>query len=137
MNIIKAVNAVGNKFLYRPDKYLVFDHWSVMVEKEGILTGDCDDFALTSIWYSCDKNLLKFIFWALLLHKYKFWYAKTKNGEGHLVGSYNSLFFDNWTKQPLPKEQFLAKTGHNLKFFFPSPLILIQLLMGSITRYFK
>lgn len=136
MNIVDAVKYVGEKFVYRTDPKL-FDYWTVMEERQGQMRGDCDDFALTSIWLACDSNFFKFIINVMLLHKYRFYFSKTQTGGKHIIGYASGLYFDNWTKEALPKEEFLAKTGHKICFFFPSPMIVISLILGFLLRFRK
>lgn len=136
MNIVDAVKYVREKFIYRTDPKIL-DYWTVMPERNGRMLGDCDDFAITAIWLTCDRNLFKFIVNVMLLHKYRFYFAKTRTGERHLVGYASGLYFDNWTKSALSKEEFLAKTGHKIYFFFPSPIMLLPLLSGFILRFRK
>ena len=139
MKIEDAVSEVARKFSYTADQPILslFDHWMVMKEDDGWLSGDCDDFAVTALWKRCDESLLKFILNVMILHKYRLYFAKTHSGERHIVGYADGLFFDNWTKQPLPKEEFLNITKHRIWFFFPSPFMTAQLLLGLIMRNVK
>ena len=134
MDVKQAVRDVASKFVYREDKRIIVDHWSVMKERDGKLYGDCDDFALTVIWKTCDENILKFFWYVMILHKHRIYHAKTHDGAGHAYGYADGLYFDNWTLEALPKEEFFAKTKHRSKFFFPSPFMIVQLLVGLFTR---
>lgn len=134
MIITDAVNYVGKRFQYRNDPKF-FDYWFVMREIDGIMKGDCDDFAITSIWKACDENIFKFIMKVFILHQYRIYFAKTVNKQKHAVGYAQGLWFDNWTKQALPKQEFLNKTGHKIYFFFPSLLMIFPLFLGLFLRY--
>ena len=132
MKIYDAVKYVSEKFVYLSDKKMVaFDAWFVMPERpDGKLKGDCDDFALTCIWLACDRNIFKFILNVLILHKYRFYFSIAANGEKHLIGYAQNCWFDNWSLEALPEDQFFKKTKHKKLFFFPSPTVLIFMVFG-------
>ena len=130
------IDAMRPKFSYKADTFRFFDWWVVMKEKEGILYGDCEDFSLTAIWKLCNCSVLTFLWKVIISHQYRIYFCKTKNGVNHAVGYANDLWFDNWTLKALPKSEFLKKTGHNVYFFIPSPLILFNMILGSIARLF-
>lgn len=132
MDVKQAVLKVANKFRYLADKKAILgDRWFVMREKQGILAGDCDDFALTTIWEICDRSLVKFILNVILLHRYRMYFCITSTGEPHIVGYAKGLYFDNWTKQAMPKNQFIEHTKHTIKLPYPSPIVLWFMLLGS------
>lgn len=136
MSISNIVKEVGQKFQYKSDPRFL-DYWSVMKEDDGKLIGDCDDFALTSIWRLCGENIIIFILNVMILHRYRIYFAKTVTGEKHAVGYANGMYFDNWTREALPKDQFLARTRHKLYFFFPSPFMVLPLVFGFILRLIR
>ena len=136
MEVKEAVKYVADRFSYRADPK-VFDYWSVMLERNKVMTGDCDDFALTSIWKICDKSILKFIVNVMILHRYRIYFSKTMRGGKHAVGYANGLWFDNWSKEALPEEEFLQRTKHTVHFFFPLPLMILPLFLGLFARYRK
>ena len=114
MDILEAVTAVGAKFVYRKDRIPIFDSWRVMKDKGGIYVGDCDDFSITCFWH---------------LH-----YVKSINDGGHLVGSFQGQWFDNWTKKPLPKADFFRVTKHRYRSIIPGPLVAVYLLLGLVFK---
>lgn len=136
MNIVDAVRWVGQRFVYMYDKKLPFsDAWFVMPDRhDGKLRGDCDDFSLTCMWLACEQSIWKFIWRVLIIHSYRFYFSKAPNGENHLVGFADGLWFDNWTREALPKEEFLSRTGHKILFFYPNISILIFMFFGSFFR---
>lgn len=136
MDIKSAVDYVSKKFVYLADKKMIYsDAWFVMPERsDNTLRGDCDDFALTCIWLACDKNIFKFIWYVLIVHKYRLYFSVSPNNERHLVGYAQGLWFDNWSLEALPKEKFLAKTKHKVYFFFPNITILIFMFFGLFYR---
>lgn len=133
MKIQEAVAHVRSKFHYRKDPRLL-DYWGIMKEKDGVMQGDCEDFSLTSFWKACDENLLKFILKVFILHQYRIYFSLTHEGERHAVGYADGLWFDNWTREALPKEEFLERTKHRVYFFFPSILIIFPMLLGLLVR---
>jgi hypothetical protein len=139
MKIQEAVEYVRQRFSYTSDQNIfgIFDHWSVMREQNGKMYGDCDDFALTSIWKACDSNILTFFVNVFILHTYRIWFVTTRTGGKHAVGYANGLYFDNWTKKAVSKEEFLERTGHKFWFFWPSPFLVFPLLFGVVMRHFK
>lgn len=134
MNILDAVEYVGKRFQYKNDPKIL-DYWFVMREIDNVMRGDCDDFAITSIWKACDENIFKFILKVFILHQYRIYFAKTVKNEKHAVGYAQGLYFDNWTREALPKQEFLNKTRHKIYFFFPSPLMILPLILGLFLRY--
>jgi hypothetical protein len=133
MNIKEAVSYVGSRFRYKRDPHL-FDHWYIMKERDGVMQGDCEDFSLTSFWKACDENFLKFFLKVFVLHQYRIYFSKTKNGEKHAIGYADGLWFDNWTREALSEEEFLRRTGHKIYFFFPSVFMILPLLLGLFAR---
>lgn len=134
MDIKEAVKEVALRFEYKEDNKFI-DTWSVMREKRGKLKGDCDDFALTCVWYACDRNIFKFIWHVLILHRYRFYKCKTYKGVNHLIGYAQGKWFDNWTLEALDKDQFLVRTQHQVRYFYVLPIMWLQLVLGIFARY--
>jgi len=135
MDIKTAVHHVHSKFNYLADKKLyIGDGWFVMPERNQKMFGDCDDFAITSLWLACDENIFKFILNVFILHRYRLYHSKTVDGEAHIIGYAQGLWFDNFTGEALPEKQFFEKTKHKKWFFYPSPYILWFMLLGLFVR---
>jgi len=135
MKIQEAVKLVASKFLYTPDNHKWFDRWRIMKEdSDGKLRGDCEDFSLTAMWYACDKSLLTFLWKVVITHQYKLYHCKTYANERHAIGYAEGLWFDNWTKEALPKQEFLGHTKHQIKYWYPIPLMIVPFIVGHITR---
>jgi hypothetical protein len=131
MNIKESVQAVASKFVYEADTDKFVDSWEIMQEnQEGKMLGDCDEFSLTAIWYACDQNWVKFILNVFILHRYRFYFCKSSNGN-HVIGYAQGLYFDNWTKEALPKQEFLDKTKHEILFPYISPWIMMYMLKAK------
>ena len=135
MNIKEAV---ASKFEYREDPDFLFDYWYVMKDRNGKYKGDCEDFSLTVFWELSGKNLGRFLWNLLVTHKYKIHFVKTKHtNAGHLVGEYDNLFFDNWTLEELPKDEFYKRTQHIHQWRHVAPTMIVYLILGFIYRTFK
>lgn len=127
MNIEEAVAKIGIRFRYKSDKKTVIDSWRAMEpEEDGHMYGDCDDFAITSLWYHADRNKWKFALHVLITGKYKLYKCTTATGVDHIIGSVGDLYFDNWTRAALPKDKFFAATGHKIDYrvWFPLPMLI-------------
>ncbi len=132
-----AVQQVSSKFKYRKDPDFILDYWYVMRERNNQLQGDCEDFTLTTFWYLSNKNILVFLWHLFITHKYKVYLCKTFNNGSHAVGAFGDLYFDNWTLEALPREEFIKRTRHTgftrcLFIHYPLPM-----LLGFIVRWFR
>lgn len=110
MNIKEVVKSVADKFEYVADSKFPIDQWFVMREKNGKLHGDCDDFAITCLYYY--YGFWGFIWNVCITHKGKLHRFKTSDGQFHVGASVDGLWFDNYTLQAVPKSQFFKLTGH-------------------------
>lgn len=127
MKIEDAVALIGSKFTYKTDKKSVIDSWRAMeVESDGHMYGDCDDFSVTSLWYHADRKKWKFALHTLITGKYKLYKCTTSVGVDHIVGAVGDLYFDNWTRVVMPKDEFFRVTGHKVDFrvWFPLPMLI-------------
>jgi hypothetical protein len=128
MNVIEAAKFVGSRFKYTSDPKSIFDPWFVMRERNGIMRGDCDDFTLTVIWYVCDQNIWKFIWNVMILHKYQM--HRVRATGYHLVGTAEGLWFDNFTREAMPRDEFFARTKHRHLYIYPSFVMIFPLIAG-------
>ena len=108
----------------------MFDSWRVMKDKDGVMAGDCDDFAITCFWHYSGENLIKFLWNLLVTHNYRLYRAKTIKGQYHVVGAVDGQWFDNWTYEPLSKNEFLYQTKHTILHIYPSPVTAFYMLIG-------
>lgn len=130
MTLQNAIKSVSARYQYQRESGLG-DRWRIMkARKNGMLHGDCEDFALTALYRHL--GLLGFILQVLILHRGRIWYVKTAQGGGHAVGEYKGLWFDNWTHRTMSKDLFFAETGHRRRFPYPAPWIVFNLLTGKI-----
>jgi hypothetical protein len=88
------------------------DQWRVLTpDADGKFRGDCEDFALSVLYYViCHESWLKF-WWLLLTGKAKLCYVMTKNDVGHAVLRYDDMYIDNWTKDWVHKA-YMKSLGH-------------------------
>lgn len=132
-----VVEEIGRKFVYLADKPLFLgflDRWNVMKpDSAGILHGDCDDFSTTSLWHLCDQSLWKFIWNVLILHRGRYHWMRTMDGELHIAASVGDLWFDNWTRRAVPKAEFFEYTGHKHLCVIPGFIAIFPLIFGWIT----
>lgn len=130
MNIKDCAKYVGERFVYRYDPKIL-DFWSVMSEKEdGKMYGDCEDFSLTTFWLHSNKNIFLFLFRLLITHQYALYHCVTVKGEKHAIGSYDGLWFDNWTREAVTKEVFFERTKHRIRFRMINILMILPLTLG-------
>ncbi len=134
MTIQTITTDVAKKFQYKKDSIKIFDSWRILDIDQDTISGDCEDFSLTVIWNACGRNFLKFVLFVLILHKYRIHRVVDKNGESHAVGEVDQLWFDNWTMKALPKDQFFLETKHTYKHIYPSPLIILYMLIGLVIK---
>lgn len=130
MNIKEAVEYVGKRFVYEADPKVIGDTWHVLPLKDDKFTGDCDDFAMTSLWYISDQKWTRFLYHLLITHKYEIYRCKTVNDGWHIISCVDDLWFDNWTRRALPKDEFFARTKHKIKMRYFSPIIIWFLIVG-------
>ena len=98
MNPHDAVKKVNNFFVYKSDleNYNFYEVWDVLDEDT---PGDCEDYALTVLWYISDQSKLTFLYNLLLNPKCSIWMVKIKaTGQYHAVLRYKNLYVDNITK---------------------------------------
>jgi hypothetical protein len=122
---------LAKNFEYKADGKL--DNWRIMSKDN--LKGDCDDYAVTSLYVLSNHSLIKFWF-NILIFRAIFWYTKSPTGGPHLVLQFKDKYIDNWDKKLLPKSEF-DKAGY--KFVFPLILFFppIKMAIGVLTRLYE
>jgi predicted transglutaminase-like cysteine proteinase len=135
MELNEAIRKVNERFRYEADKNFILDSWSTLREDGEFLKGDCEDYAIQTLWYLNDCSLWKFIKNVIILHKHRMYYVKAipDNG-GHAVANVGNLWFDNWTKEALPKDEFFDRTKHKKWFMYPMPLMVPFFIYGLLKR---
>ena len=93
-------------YRYDPTGY---DCWKIMKPVNGRFKGDCEDYALSILYYViCNESL--FAFWyQLIFGKAKIHYVD--NNGGHAVLQWDGNYIDNWTKDWVSREH-MESLGH-------------------------
>lgn len=114
---------------YRSEKG---DQWRILKQdSDGLMRGDCEDYALSVLYYViAEKSLFKF--WLLLLSRAKICYVR--NNGGHAVLQYKGQYIDNWTMQWVSKKEMEA-LGH--KFHWLQYTWLAVAIKMLFTKVFK
>ena len=109
------------------------DMWRVLkLDKLGMYRGDCEDYALSVLYYViCQKSWLRFWF-LLLMFEAKLCYVTTKNGGGHAVLRFGEMYIDNWTQDWVSKAQMkeLGHQFHDWKFI--PTTVAIKMVMAKL-----
>ena len=95
----------NNHYSYKYDPS--YDHWRILPAND--LSGDCEDFALSVLYYViCNESL--FAFWyQLIFGQAKIHYVD--NNGGHAVLQWDGNYIDNWTKEFVSREH-MESLGH-------------------------
>ena len=118
MNIKTAVYYVASKFNYLADKKLyIGDGWFVMPERNQKMFGDCDDFAITSLWLACDENIFKFILNVLFFTIIDSITARLLMAKRTLLGMRKDCGSIISLVKPFQKNSFLQKPNTKSCFF--------------------
>ena len=107
-----------SNFIYKSDG--VFDSWRVL--KGNPKEGDCDDYAITTI-YENEGRVVR----PLLTGKYKIYLVIVPStGNKHVVLRHGDQYIDNITQKwgSKPDYKFIAR--------FPIPIIISKLLLGKV-----
>ena len=103
-NVVKDIMLVT--FSYKRDKV---ESWDIL--RDGTSRkGDCEDFALTTLWLLADKSMVKF-WWYLVSFQAVIWYVKAAgSGEGHAELWFRGEWIDNihptWSDKAQNKKVF-------------------------------
>lgn len=125
---LKDFNTLYN-YKYDPDGR---DLWRVIKPVEEVYRGDCEDYALSVLYYVvCKESWLKF-WWMLFTFSAEICGCKTEAG-GHAVLRVGNMYIDNWTKEWVDRAH-MESLGH--KFWSWNYTILpttvgIKMLLGK------
>ena len=124
-------------FKNRKDDRNVFtnDQWHIMQKKNGVYTGDCEDFALTAL-YKMTGNLWGF-WWALVFGDAKIIHCKVQD-EGHAVLRYEGRYIDNIQRRWTTKTH-LKNYGYTFKWYYGYmfPQVALKMLANKIYKVFS
>lgn len=135
MTLDQAIAHVNQRFRYTADPRSFFtDYWFVMQDRDGVMQGDCDDYAITVLWLLCGGSFWQFVWNVLVLHQYRLHRVRTRNGEYHVVTQVGNTWYDNWTRRAVSREQLFAETGHQYAMWYVSPVIAWFMTWGWLRR---
>lgn len=113
--IYEALSIVNSNFIYKKD--IGLDKWKIL--NDGNWSGDCEDYAITTIWLYSDKKWTTFL-WNLISFKFVIWYCVLPNGLAHAATKFDGKYFDNIQAGLVSKE-----TLEQYDFYFPIPFPVI------------
>lgn len=121
--------SLNGRFTYRSDKG---EKWRIM-DGDGPVAGDCEDYSLTLIWLCEGQSLLRF-WWALITFKYLLWYCLSPGGAGHaVVWCRGRGWTDNIQQQMVSRRNLKAK-GYRLRFPYLFPFVALKFLLRPLLR---
>jgi len=122
---------LAKHFKYTSDGKL--DNWRIMPMED--LRGDCDDYAVTALYLSCNGSLLQFWF-KLITFQAILWHTKSPAGGGHLVLWLRGHgYIDNWDRKWVSRN-YMRRAGY--KFLFPwlAPFVAMKMFFGILKRVY-
>ena len=129
MNHYTANDIVSENFIYKKDSinYKFYDVWNVA--GPGWI-GDCEDYALTVLWYMSDQNVFKFFYNLMINPSVTIWYVTIKSsGSGHAILRYNDEYVDNIQRKWFSKN-WDCYSRYDFKFPLIPPLIAVKMVMS-------
>ena len=123
----------NNLYSYKYDAF-GRDSWRVLrLDELGQYQGDCEDYALSVLFYViCKKSWLRF-WWLLITFQAELCGCDTKGG-GHVVLRYGDMYIDNWTKAWVELED-MQELGHEFwpwyKTIIPTT-VAIKMVMAKL-----
>lgn len=100
------------------------DRWAVLSQPdhEGYFRGDCEDFALTTLWLMCGKSWLK-LWLSVVMCRAVIWHCRW-DGEGHVALWVRG---HGWIDNIHP--WWSEHKKHRLSFPYVAPLLALVLLL--------
>lgn len=77
----RDIDDLNDRFKWTADGKV--DSWRVL-QGQGKLRGDCDDYALTALFIHCDYSWF-ILWWRVLTFQSMIWLTRTKGGELHAM----------------------------------------------------
>jgi|TARA_R110002110_G_scaffold42549_14_gene133418 hypothetical protein len=115
----KALTDVVESFTYMsdPEQFGQAEAWYIMKEKP--YTGDCEDFALTTLYNICNRKVVLMLA-SIFVGRSKICFTKSPSEGGHAVLRHRGMYTDNWQKEWLTKQDYLDKgyTFHPFLFWW-------------------
>lgn len=120
---LETVDDLRHRFVYKGDGRL--DTYRIL-QNDGPLCGDCDDFAVTALWLAEGKSMKNF--WkALNLRRAVLWRVKGSGFASHIV-LYHRDF--GWIDNQYPR--WSPTKHHTLRFPVPVTLVAAKLVLGTL-----
>jgi len=115
-------------FLWESDGKL--DSYHIMEpESNGVLRGDCDDYAATLL-YRLSRGRMKTFWWSLVTRKAKFWMVRDPRGGLHITLEIKGVgHTDNQKSRWTPTEDM-----HKTLYRVPVPMVALKMLIGKFDR---
>lgn len=127
----KHIKRLNSTYMYVYDtKVYGFDKWRIM--KEEPYLGDCEDYALTLLWFLSGKSMWNF--WKnLFLGRAKIQRVLTKDGTGHVVLKIGDLYADNWTREFVSWSK-MEEIGHKKFYWHYIPIEVVYKMTVSLLK---
>ena len=110
------------------------DLWRVIKPVEEVYRGDCEDYALSVLYYVvCKESWIKF-WWMLFTFSAEICGCKTKTG-GHAVLRVGKMYIDNWTKEWVDRDH-MKGLGHDFRPLYLTILpttVAFKLLLAKVS----
>ena len=126
MNHYKKLVELKRRFAYRPDGRL--DTWRILGNEE-IVSGDCDDFAVTISYIYSNSGLLR-MGWNLLTFQHTFWLFRTRSGFHVCLYVRKLGWVDNIQKTIFTE----LPDGYKKLVPYPLPIVLFKMLIGKFIK---
>jgi hypothetical protein len=117
------IDDLADRFLWESDGK--FDSYRILDAAVGPLKGDCDDFAVTALWITEGRSMLRF-WWALISCRAVIWYVKGTGFASHVVLWHRK---HGWIDNQNPT---WGANRDKLRFPLPFPLVALKMLLGRI-----
>jgi len=109
------------------------DMWRVIKPVEEVYRGDCEDYALSVLYYVvCKESSIKF-WWMLFTFSAEICGCDTRNG-GHAVLRAGGMYIDNWTKEWVDRDH-MEGLGHTFWPWYKTILpttVAIKMVMAKL-----
>lgn len=115
-----TLDDLNKRFVWTQDHWV--DSWHIM-QGDGPLRGDCDDYACTALYVVCGENIFKFWF-MLLTFQAVIWFVYSPDGGRHVaLWVRGKGWIDNWYTSFGPLK-------HTKRFPAIMPIPVIKLFLG-------
>jgi hypothetical protein len=118
-----SLSSVKRFFRYQRDRSI--DTWRILGPADP--HGDCDDFAVTLLFWLCNGSMLKF--WIeVITFRSVFWLARSYQGNLHIILWHRSMWADNMEDRWYTTGQM----RHKRLLPLPFPIVLMKMAIGKL-----